>query len=232
MAVNSFPFWRDMVVRTSKPKRTRGRYALSGGDRWRRVTRSGALVRRALRAHGGKEVDTAGDGFFATFDAPAEAVACGLEVVATVRELGAEIRAGAHTGEVEQVGPKVGGITVPIAARIMAEAGPGEVLVSSTVRDLATGAGLRFDDRGTRQLKGVAGEWRIYSAAAASVPASGDADLAADPRALRAAAVRRSRSRPIWRRRPRVAVAVLVALAVIVGQRCCADRQRGSGDGQ
>jgi YVTN family beta-propeller protein len=189
-----------------------------GDSAWRDlIQQHHALVRRVLRAHGGSEIDTAGDGFFATFDAPAEAVRCGLEVAASVRELGVEIRAGAHTGEVEQVGPKVGGITVPIAARIMAEAGPGEVLVSSTVRDLAAGAGLRFDDRGTRQLKGVAGEWHIYAAAAASVTGSIQADVAADPRALRAAAVRRSRSRPIWRRRPRVALAALVALALIAG---------------
>ena len=97
-----------------------------GDSGWRDlIQQHHALVRRALRAHGGKEVDTAGDGFFATFDAPAEAVACGLEIAVTVRVLGVEIRAGAHTGEVEQVGPKVGGITVPIAARIMAEASPG-----------------------------------------------------------------------------------------------------------
>jgi ABC-type transport system substrate-binding protein/class 3 adenylate cyclase len=189
-----------------------------GDAAWRDlIQQHHALVRRALRAHGGKEVDTAGDGFFATFDAPAEAVTCALEIATAVRELGVEIRAGAHTGEVEQVGPKVGGITVPIAARIMAEAGPGEVLVSSTVRDLATGAGLRFEDRGARQLKGVSGEWHLYSTAAASAQASGSSDLAADARVRRAAAVRRARSRPIWRRHPRVALAVFVALALIAG---------------
>ncbi len=137
-----------------------------GDAAWRDLLRQHhALVRRSLKARGGKEIDTAGDGFFATFDAPADAIACALDVVDDVQELGIQIRAGAHTGEVEQVGAKVGGITVPIASRIMAEAAPGEVLVSSTVRDLATGAGLAFDDRGSRALKGVSGEWHLYAAA-------------------------------------------------------------------
>lgn len=122
------------------------------------------LVRDALRRHGGREVDTAGDGFFAVFDAPAAAVQCALEVAQQVRELGIEIRAGIHVGEVEQVAGNVGGLSVPIAARITGHSGAGEVLVSSTVRDLAAGAGLRFEDRGARQLKGVPGEWRIYAA--------------------------------------------------------------------
>jgi YVTN family beta-propeller protein len=173
-----------------------------------------ALVRRALRGHGGREVDTAGDGFFAVFDAPAAAVECAIEIADRVKELGIEIRAGVHVGEVEQIAGKVGGLSVPIAARITALAGPGEILVSSTVRDLAAGAGLRFEDRGVRELKGVPGEWQVYAAVRARPASAAEPAGAVDLAHRRAAAVRRARSRPIWQRRPRVAAGVVATLVI------------------
>jgi class 3 adenylate cyclase len=120
------------------------------------------LVRRELDRYGGREVDTAGDGFFATFDGPARAVRCARAIAEAVTTLGLEVRAGVHTGEVELVDGKVGGIAVHIGARIAHEAGPGEVLVSSTVKDLVVGSGLRFRERGRTALKGVPGEWQLY----------------------------------------------------------------------
>jgi class 3 adenylate cyclase len=126
-----------------------------GDSGWRELVQlHHAVVRAALRRHEGREIDTAGDGFFAVFDAPAAAVDCALEVAQEVGKLGIEIRAGVHVGEVEQIAGKVGGITVVIASRIMAASGAGGVLVSSTVRDLAAGSGLTFQDRGVRELKG------------------------------------------------------------------------------
>jgi class 3 adenylate cyclase len=121
-------------------------------------------VREELTRHRGIEQDTAGDGFYATFDGSARAVRCGLAVRDRARQLGLEIRAGAHTGECERIAGKVGGIATIIGARIRELARPGEVLTSSTVRDLTAGSGLRFDDRGTHQLKGVPGEWRLFAA--------------------------------------------------------------------
>jgi class 3 adenylate cyclase len=120
-------------------------------------------IRRELSRFRGREVDTAGDGFFATFDGPARAIRCACAAIESVRELGIEIRAGLHTGECEVVDGKVGGIAVHIGARVSAHAGPGEVLVSSTVRDLVAGSGLTFADRGAAELKGVPGEWRLYA---------------------------------------------------------------------
>ena len=122
-----------------------------------------ALMRRLLAEGRGVEVETSGDGFFATFDGPARAIRCAQEMVSSVQELGIEIRAGLHTGECEQVDGKVGGIAVHIGARVAAEAGPGEVLVSGTVRDLVAGSGLEFEERGTRELKGVPGAWQLYA---------------------------------------------------------------------
>jgi len=134
------------------------------GDRgWRDLLeRHHEVVRRELDRFRGAEVDTAGDGFFATFDGPARAVRCACAVVEAVAELGLDVRAGVHTGECEWVDGKVGGIAVHIGARVAGEAGPGEVLVSSTVRDLVVGSGLRFRDRGRTTLKGVPGEWQLY----------------------------------------------------------------------
>ena len=121
-----------------------------------------AAVRRQLERFQGREVDTAGDGFLATFDGPARAVRCGRAIGAAVGELGLEVRAGLHTGEVELTDGNVSGIAVHTGARVAALAAPGEVLVSSTVRDLVAGSGIRFEDRGEHELKGV-GSWRLYS---------------------------------------------------------------------
>jgi class 3 adenylate cyclase len=124
------------------------------------------LARRQLERFRGREIDTAGDGYFATFDGPARAVRCAQTLAKEVAQLGLTIRAGLHTGEVEVIGPKVGGIAVHIGARIAGHAGPGEVVVSNTVKDLVAGSGLQFEDRGVRPLKGVPGEWRLYRASA------------------------------------------------------------------
>lgn len=137
------------------------------GDRgWRELLESFyGVVRRNLERYRGREIDTAGDGFFATFDGPARAVRCAQAINADVPPLGIAVRAGVHTGEVELMGNKVGGIAVHIGARIAAEAGPGEVVVSNTVKDLVAGSGLKFEDRGLRPLKGVPDAWRLFLAA-------------------------------------------------------------------
>lgn len=122
-----------------------------------------ASVRRELARFDGREVDTAGDGFFATFDGPARAIRCAQAIVDAVHPLGLEVRAGLHTGEVEVADGKVAGIAVNIGARVSAQASPGEVLVSGTVRDLVAGSGLAFDDRGEVALKGIPGEWRLFA---------------------------------------------------------------------
>jgi len=135
------------------------------GDRsWRELLeRHHLLVRRELARYRGEEKDTAGDGFFATFDGPARAIRCAQAVVEGVRELGLEIRAGVHTGECELHEGKVAGLAVVIGSRVAAAAEGGQVLVSQTVKDLVAGAGVRFEDRGERELKGVPGEWRLYA---------------------------------------------------------------------
>jgi pimeloyl-ACP methyl ester carboxylesterase len=135
------------------------------GDRaWRELLDAHhALVRAHLTRFRGREIDTAGDGFFATFDGPARAVRCAVALTDAVRALGLEIRAGVHTGECEIAGDAVRGIAVHIGARVLAAAESGEVVVSSTVRDLVAGSGLRFQDRGSRVLKGVPGEWRLFA---------------------------------------------------------------------
>jgi class 3 adenylate cyclase len=134
------------------------------GDRgWRDlVERHHAIVRGALDRWRGVENDAAGDGFYATFDGPARAISCGLEVVQRVRELGIEIRAGVHTGECEVIDGKCAGLTVSIGARVASNAGPSEVLVSRTVKDLVAGSGLAFEDRGEHELKGVPDRWHLY----------------------------------------------------------------------
>jgi class 3 adenylate cyclase len=136
------------------------------GDRqWTAVLEAHhAAVRAQLARYGGREVRSTGDGFFATFDGPARAIACAHSAVNAVADLGLEIRVGIHTGEVEILGGKVEGIAVHIGARIAAEARPCEVLVSGVVRDLAAGSGIGFEERGVRALKGVPGEWRLYAA--------------------------------------------------------------------
>jgi class 3 adenylate cyclase len=135
-----------------------------GDRRWRSVIdEHHAVVRRELERFRGREVDTAGDGFFATFDGPARAIRCGTAIVESVRNLGLEIRAGLHTGEVELAGDAVRGIAVHTGARVAAHAAAGEVLVSQTVKDLVAGSGIEFEDRGAHPLKGIPGEWRLYA---------------------------------------------------------------------
>jgi class 3 adenylate cyclase len=152
-----------------------------GDRRWRAlVGRHHEAIRRELKRHRGREVDTAGDGFFATFENPTDGVRCAAAAIAAVHGLGLRIRAGLHTGEVETSGAKAAGIAVHIGARLLALAGPEEVLVSGTVRDLVAGSGQEFEDRGSHELKGVPGEWRVYALALppldASVVSSGEED--------------------------------------------------------
>jgi pimeloyl-ACP methyl ester carboxylesterase len=139
------------------------------GDRgWRELLdRHHTVIRRELERWRGREVDTAGDGFLAAFDGPARAIRCAFRAVEAVRELGLEIRAGVHTGEVELVGDDVRGIAVHIGARVSALAGANEVLVSRTVADLVAGSGIELVDRGEHELKGVPGAWSLYLVAAA-----------------------------------------------------------------
>ena len=123
-----------------------------------------AIARKELARFCGEETNTTGDWFPATFDGPARAVRCALAIALAVRQLGIEVRAGVHTGECELMGDNVGGIAVHTGARIMAKAEPGGVLVSGTVKDLVSGSGINFQDHGVHQLKGIPGEWRLFSA--------------------------------------------------------------------
>jgi len=147
----------DIVGSTAK--------AASLGDRgWRELLEAHhERVRRQLVRFRGRELDTAGDGFLASFDGPARAIRCACAIVDSVRQLGLDLRVGLHTGECEVLDGKVGGIAVHIGARVAAEAAPGEVLVSSTVKDLVAGSGIEFRERGTAQLRGVPGEWRMFA---------------------------------------------------------------------
>jgi pimeloyl-ACP methyl ester carboxylesterase len=139
--------------------------AIELGDRhWRELLeRHNALVRRELLRHRGREVDSAGDGFLATFDGPARAIRCAAAIVDGVRELGVTVRAGLHTGECEIADGKVAGIAVHTGARVAAQAHANEVLVSSTVKDLVAGSGIAFIERGSHELKGIPGEWRLFA---------------------------------------------------------------------
>jgi pimeloyl-ACP methyl ester carboxylesterase len=136
-----------------------------GDRRWRDLLEAHhEIVRRELRRFRGQELDTAGDGFFAAFDGPARGIRCARSIVQILsQELGIEIRAGLHTGECERIGGKLGGIAVHIGARVAAFAGPMEVLVSGTVKDLVAGSGIGFVDRGTQVLKGIPGEWGLFA---------------------------------------------------------------------
>jgi class 3 adenylate cyclase/pimeloyl-ACP methyl ester carboxylesterase len=137
-----------------------------GDHGWKQlIERHHILVREALERWRGVEIDTAGDGFYANFDGPARAILCALDVCPRVRDLGIQIRAGVHTGECELINEKVGGIAVSIGARVAALAGPSEVLVSQTVKDLVAGSGLTFEDSGEHELKGVPDRWRLYTVA-------------------------------------------------------------------
>jgi class 3 adenylate cyclase/pimeloyl-ACP methyl ester carboxylesterase len=126
-----------------------------------------AVVRSQLSRFRGREVNTAGDGFLAMFDGPQRAIRCAMSIRDAVQSLGIEVRAGLHTGECELRGDDIGGIAVHIGARVSALAGPNEVLVSSTLRDLVIGSGLEFEERGAHELKGVPGEWRLFAVASA-----------------------------------------------------------------
>ena len=143
------------------------RRAAEMGDRdWRAsLDAHDAIVRSQLARFRGREVNTSGDGFLAMFDGPQRAIRCAMAIRDAVQALGIEVRAGLHTGECEVRGDDIGGIGVHIGARVSALAGPNEVLVSSTLRDLVIGSGLSFEDRGTHQLKGVPGEWRVFAVA-------------------------------------------------------------------
>ena len=135
------------------------------GDRgWRfLLERHDALFRQALERHRGREVKRTGDGFLATFDGPARAIRCAASIAEAMGSLGLQIRAGLHTGELEVMDGDIGGLAVHIASRVMGTAGPNEVLVSGTVKDLVVGSGIDFEDRGERELRGVPGEWRLYA---------------------------------------------------------------------
>ncbi|MHA7653675.1 adenylate/guanylate cyclase domain-containing protein [Mycobacterium sp. ML4] len=143
--------------------------AATMGDRdWRALLDAhDAVVRSQLARFRGREVSTSGDGFLAMFDGPQRAIRCAMAIRDAVQALGIEVRAGLHTGEVEVRGDDIGGIAVHIGARVSALAGPNDVLVSSTLRDLVIGSGLEFEERGTHHLKGVPGEWRLFAVAAA-----------------------------------------------------------------
>ena len=146
----------DIVASTEKQ-------SALGGRGWKDlIQRHHAIVREALERWHGVEADTAGDGFYATFDGPARAVRCALDITQHVRELGIEVRAGVHTGECEIVDGKCTGIAVSIGARRGLDRGPSEVRVSQTVKDLVAGSGLTFDDIGERELKGVPDRWHLY----------------------------------------------------------------------
>jgi class 3 adenylate cyclase/tetratricopeptide (TPR) repeat protein len=135
-----------------------------GNRRWRELReKHHAVVRNQIRRFGGREANTAGDAFLTVFDRPAKAIGCGCAIRDAVHELGLEIRGGVHMGEVDTLGRTVGGIAVHTGARVMAQAGPGEVLVSATVRDLVAGLGFGFEDRGTHVLKGVPEQWHLFA---------------------------------------------------------------------
>lgn len=156
--VLSTVLFTDIVGSTKKA-------ASLGDQRWRNLLEDHhTTIRRVLARFRGREVKTTGDGFLATFDGPARGVRCACTIADEIKLLGIEVRAGLHTGECEVIGEDVGGIAVHIGARVAALAGPSEVLVSSTVKDLVAGSGLRFNDRGIQSLKGIPGEWRIFAA--------------------------------------------------------------------
>jgi class 3 adenylate cyclase len=146
------------------------RQSALGDHTWKDLLqRHHAIVRDALQRWRGMEIDTAGDGFYATFDGPARAIRCALDIARRVQELGIEVRAGVHTGECEIVDGKCTGIAVSIGARVASTAGPSEVRVSQTVKDLVAGSGLTFEAAGEHELKGVRDRWRLYSAASGKV---------------------------------------------------------------
>jgi peptide/nickel transport system substrate-binding protein len=180
-----------------------------GDDGWKRLLeRYQRLVRSALYRFGGREIDTAGDGVYATFESPARAITFALDVAERAEALDIQVRSGVHMGEVELIGGKAGGIAVHIGARIAALAEPGEVLVSGTVRDLVTGSAVGFEDRGTSELKGVPGRWALYSATALELPTALPEEARVPLRERIGVGLRSTR----WR----VALVLIVAVAVAV----------------
>jgi class 3 adenylate cyclase len=155
--VLSTVLFTDVVGSTQKQ-------AALGDRRWKDlIEQHHAIVREALRRWRGLESATAGDGFYATFDGPARAIRCAIEIGRRVRDIGLEVRAGVHTGECQLIDGQVGGITVSIGARVAAKAGASQVLVSQTVKDLVAGSAFTFEDAGEYDLKGVPGRWRLFS---------------------------------------------------------------------
>ena len=178
-----------------------------GDEGWKRLLeRHLRLIRSSLHRFGGREIDTAGDGLYATFESPAQAIAFALDIAQRVEALDIRVRSGVHMGEVELIGGKAGGIAVHIGARIAALAAPGEVLVSGTVRDLVTGSAVGFEDRDTAELKGVPGRWAPLRGPGARAPGRSPSGTAPAPERAHL------HSPPI----DPVAVGVVVALAAIL----------------
>jgi hypothetical protein len=187
-----------------------------GDARWRELlTRFRRVVRGELRRYGGREQDTSGDGFFATFSEPAQALRAAAAIAGAVQELGLDIRAGVHTGEGEEIDGKLSGIAVHVGARVMALAGPAEVFVTSTVKDLVGGSGASFEDRGLHELKGVEGSRHVFALTAVETPLP--RPLSTEEAAERLARVLpRKTSRRLRLRLVAAGVAVLAAAAVAV----------------
>jgi class 3 adenylate cyclase len=187
-----------------------------GDRRWRvLLARHHQVVRRELRRYGGRELDTAGDGFFASFDDPASAVRCACSIVGAVQALGLDIRAGLHFGEIEVMGGTLSGLAVHTGARVMSQAAAAEVLITAVLRDLLAGAGLTFEDRGTRELKGILGPRQLFAVTAV------DGDALPGPLDEQAGSDRRAAIEvpPFLRRRSTelgVAVAVLAVASVVI----------------
>jgi class 3 adenylate cyclase/DNA-binding beta-propeller fold protein YncE len=189
-----------------------------GDRRWRQLLGAyHGLVRKQLKRLGGREVDTAGDGFFATFDQPARAIECAGSIVDGVASMGIQVRVGIHMGEVEASRSEVRGVAVHIGARIMSMADPGEVLVSSTVRDLMAGSEVRFEDRGFQELKGVPAQWHLFAVQTLLPKDASEEPLAVPPKPDRAR-----------RRRPRRWI-VTAVVALAVGAAITAFLTRGGG---
>jgi class 3 adenylate cyclase len=187
-----------------------------GDQRWKTLLeRHNAILRRELKRFGGRELDTAGDGFFASFREPAPAISCACAATEVVRELGIEVRAGVHFGECERVGKKLTGITVVVGARIAGLGGPGDVLVSSTAAELARGAGFGFEDRGTHVLKGVEGESHVFGVSAADGHPRAPPAAADEAKSRRDALVAGVAARRRWA--PIAAIAAGLALLAAAG---------------
>ena len=161
--MRSTAFWPRSCSPTSSTSTRRA--SQLGDGRWRELLDNHDQdVRRQVTAHGGRVIKGLGDGYLASFDGPARAIRCAGAIIDDAGSLGIEVRAGVHTGQLlELLGEDVGGMAVHIGARVAAKAGPGEVLVSSAVRDLVVGSGIEFDDRGTYELKGVPGSWKLLA---------------------------------------------------------------------